>query len=177
MGKDWNSPSKSHVESENAQDQILGRNPVPTNGSPDTGLNTSISLDTQVKQTEKIKANTLRDEKKIGFFNNPESRYETPMDKGPLHQFFHKQPLEQTPYYQNKVLTQDNTPIASDKVKANALRDEKKIGYFNNPQSRHEVPIDKGPPNQFSHKQPLEQTQYYHNEVLIRDNTPITSDQ
>ena len=45
-------------------------------------------------------------------------------------------------------------------------RDGKKIGSFNNPQPRYEIPIDKGPPNQFSHKQPLEQTQYYQNEVL-----------
>ena len=65
------------------------------------------------------------------------------------------------------MLTQDNTPIASDKIKANTPRDGKKIGSFNNPQPRYEIPIDKGPPNQFSHKQPLEQTQYYQNEVLI----------
>ena len=108
-----------------------------------------------------------RDEKKIGSFNKPQSRYETPVDKGPPNQFSHKQPLEQTHYYQNKVLTQDNTPIASDKIKANMLRDGKKIGSFNNPQPRYEIPIDKGLPNQFSHKQPLEQTQYYQNEVLI----------
>ena len=75
------------------------------------------------------------------------------------------------------MLTQDNTPIASDKIKANTPQDGKKIGSFNNPQPRYEIPIDKRPPNQFSHKQPLEQTQYYQNEVLIRDNTPITSDQ
>ena len=84
-------------------------------------------------------------------------RYKTSVDKGPLNQFSHKSPLEQTQYYQSEVLAWENTRNISDHL---------------SPQ-----PVDIGQLNQFPHKQSLEQVPYHQDEVLAQANNLIGSGQ
>ena len=76
----------------------------------------------------------------------------------------------------NTSINQDTQVKQIDKIKTNTPWDEKGHRSFDNPQLRYKTSVDKEPLNQFSHKPPLEQTQYYQSEVLARENTCTISD-
>ena len=159
-GKNWYSFPKNNEGPESIRDHMIGGDQGLVYGPSNSSSNTSINQDTQVKQIDKIKTNTPWEEKEHRSFDNPQLRYKTSVDKGPLDQFSHKPPLEQTQYYQSEVLAWENTRVISDHL---------------SPQ-----PVDIGQLNQFPRKQSLEsleQVPYHQDEVLAQANNLIGSDQ
>ena len=156
-GKNWNSFLKNNEGLENMRGHTVGKDKGLVNDPSYTCSNTPINQDTQVKQSDKIKTHTSWDEKGNRSFDNPQSRYKTPVDKGPPNQFSHETPLEQTQYYQSEVLARENARATSGPL---------------SPQL-----VDIGQLNQLSRKQSLEQVSYHQEGVLARASNLIGSDQ
>ena len=113
LGKPWNAPEKrylnpitmdhSHkIKTNTSQSINSGVNEEHSNTYQDA----AITQNTQVKQTEKIKTNTSRDERATKPTIDPQAMCEVPVDKEPLNQFAHREPFEQTQHYHNGMFIQ-----------------------------------------------------------------------
>ena len=115
LGKHWNAHDKRDIDSGVIEQGIK----IKTNTSQsinsdvneehsNTYQNSAITQNMRVKQTDKIKTNTWRDERDTGPPVNPQVMCELPVDKEPLNQFALRDPQDQTQYYHNEMFTQDN---------------------------------------------------------------------
>ena len=120
LGKLWNDPEKRYLSPITMEHSHKIKTDTPqliNSGANEEHSNTyrdaSITQNTQVKQTEKIKTNTSRNERDTRPSSrpliDPQAMCEVAADKGPLNQFAHKKPSEQTPYYHEEIFTQDKS--------------------------------------------------------------------
>ena len=106
LGKHWNAPEKRYlnpitidhghkIKTNTSQSINSGVNKEHSNTYQDA----AITQNTQVKQTEKIKTNTSRDERATKPTIDPQAMCEVPVDKEPLNQFAHREQFEQTQHH------------------------------------------------------------------------------
>ena len=177
LGKHWNAPEKRYL---NPRTMEPGHK-IKTNTSQsinsgveeehsNTYQDAAIAQNTQVRQTEKIKTNTSRDERGTRPTIDPQAMCEIPGDKEPFNQHAHKDPFEQTQYYHDGMFTQGKNPGTKGQLSHKSDSSEE----LNTPSPS----INQDPFNSYgSNKSNSEQTPSSQKDKYVEEKTPQTREQ